>query len=184
VRDDFNIDILYEASLADLHLLEEELLRIGSFYIAKSERLCDTEVERAIMSKDRQGVLNDLLELESKFLFKKVQLSQCYMEAYEHICDSVDQQRLMRAVVDLMAKRPRLSLDCLYFRESYKAELESLDAQIALMQAYSKQQVEIEKEANSHVHDSMALGHRLSQLKQSEKWSLVNPDEVVMALVK
>jgi hypothetical protein len=128
-------------------------------------------------------VLGDLLDLESQYLFKKVQLSQLYMEAYEHCCDSADQQRLMRAVVDLTAKRPRLSLDSLYFRESYNAELAALDAQLAFFRAYNAEQVDVEKAANSHLHDSMALGHRLAQLKHAEKWNLANPDEVITRLV-
>ena len=50
------------------------------------------------------------------------------MDAYEHICDPVEQQRVTKIVVDLCARRPRLSLDsCFYFKDAYTAEIECID---------------------------------------------------------
>ena len=65
----------------------------------------------------------DILQGERKFQFRKVLLVQTYMDAYEHLCDPVDQQRLMKQITDLMARRPRLSLKSFSFRDSYKAEI-------------------------------------------------------------
>ena len=44
------------------------------------------------------------------------------MEAYEHISDPLEQQRLIQIVVDIMASRPRLNLVSTYFQDSYDAE--------------------------------------------------------------
>jgi hypothetical protein len=78
-------------------------------------------------------VTSNLLKYELDFQFKKVQLTELYMQCYEHICDPLEQQRLMQIIVDLIARRPRLALDALYFRDSYKAELDCLDANIELL---------------------------------------------------
>lgn len=95
VKDDFSIYIMYECTLTDMQVLEQELLRIGSFYISKLEELYDTEVDKVCHKKDRQQVMNDLLNCEMHFQFKKVLLTQLYMECYEHICDPVEQQRII-----------------------------------------------------------------------------------------
>jgi hypothetical protein len=50
------------------------------------------------------------------------------MECYEHVCDPLEQQRLMQVVTDLMARRPRIDLHAGYFRDAYQAEIECLDA--------------------------------------------------------
>lgn len=67
VKDDFGIHIMYECSLTDMRLLEQELLRIGSYYISKLEELYDSEIDKIVHSKDRQEVLCDLLKLELDF---------------------------------------------------------------------------------------------------------------------
>lgn len=54
VKDDFNIYIMYECAVTDMRALEQELLRVGSYYISRMEELYDTEVDRAIHTKDRQ----------------------------------------------------------------------------------------------------------------------------------
>lgn len=71
--------------------LEEELLKIGSYFIGKHEYLVNTEVERAYPLVDRMTLLEDILNNELDFQFEKVQLIQCYMEAYEHISDPLEQ---------------------------------------------------------------------------------------------
>ena len=91
IKDDYNIYIMYECALSDMQVLEEEILRIGSYYISRLEELYDNEVDQIIHTKDRQQVINDILKCEMNFQFKKVQLIQLYMECYEHICDPVEQ---------------------------------------------------------------------------------------------
>ena len=127
IKDDFGVYILYDCVLPDMQGLEEELIRICSYYIHKAEVLQDVHTERPLPAKDRLQTLSDLLELEASFQFKKVKLCLAHIECYEHIVDPVEQQRLMQVVTDIMARRPRLNLQANYFRDSYLAELECLD---------------------------------------------------------
>ena len=41
VKDDFGIYILYDCALQDMKTLEDELCKIGSYYLNKSEMLLD-----------------------------------------------------------------------------------------------------------------------------------------------
>ena len=67
VKDDFGIYIMYECVLQDMKDLEEELLKIGSFYISKHEFLVNTEGEKPYPLVDRMTLLEDLLENEREF---------------------------------------------------------------------------------------------------------------------
>lgn len=145
VHDDFKIYIMYECALSDMQMLENELLRVGSYYISKLEELFDSEVDRVVHTKDRQQVLSDLLAFEVDFQFKKVKLTELYLQCYEHVCDPVEQQRLMQIITDTMARRPRLALEALYFKDSYKAELACLDQNIELLQTVIANQKALEK---------------------------------------
>jgi len=53
IKDDYNIYIMYECALSDMQVLEEEMLRIGSYYISRLEELYDNEVDQIIHTKDR-----------------------------------------------------------------------------------------------------------------------------------
>lgn len=72
VKDDFGIYILYECALEDMKSLEEELLKIGSYYISKHEFLVNTEIEKALPIVDRISLLEDMLNSELDFQFEKV----------------------------------------------------------------------------------------------------------------
>ena len=67
VKDDFGIYILYECAMQDMKDLEDELLKIGSYYIAKHEHLVNTECEKAYTLVDRITLLEDLLQKELDF---------------------------------------------------------------------------------------------------------------------
>jgi hypothetical protein len=60
----------------------------------------------------------------------------CYLECYEHTCDTVEQQRLIQVIVDLMAKRPRINMAANHFRDSYELECEVFDSQTKLLRAF------------------------------------------------
>lgn len=141
--------------------LEEELVKICSFYINKAEVLQDVHTEKPQPARDRQQVLCDLLELESTFHFKKVKLCLAYLECYEHVVDPLEQQRLMQVVTDIMSRRPRLNLQANYFRDSYVAEFECLDNQLELVKLIVKTQIDIERHTNKTLQDSLALSYTL-----------------------
>ena len=127
VKDDFGIYILYDCVLQDMKGVEDELVKICSYYINRAEVLQDVHTEKPAPAKDRLECLSDLLEYEASFHFKKVKLCMAHLECYEHIVDPLEQQRLMQIITDLMARRPRLNLQANYFRDSYAAESECLD---------------------------------------------------------
>ena len=77
---------------------------------------------------DRFTLLEDLYEMEFNFQFVKSKLLMVYLEAYEHICDPLEQQRMMQIMTDLMAQRPRIDhCHSAYFLESYKADIKCLE---------------------------------------------------------
>ena len=45
IFDEFGIKIIYEESLNDILEIEEELLKIGSFYISKHEFVLDSDIK-------------------------------------------------------------------------------------------------------------------------------------------
>ena len=53
-------------------------------------------------------------------------LIEQFLEAYEHTCDNLEQARLVQIIVDIMGQRPRLNLECPYFKDSYKNEIDIL----------------------------------------------------------
>lgn len=93
VKDDFGIYIMYDCVFQDMQGLEGEICKIASFYLNKSEVLQDPSIrtQDTCISKDRLEVLDEILNLESRFNFKKVKLMQIYMECYEHITDPLEQ---------------------------------------------------------------------------------------------
>jgi len=94
VIDDYGINIMYDASIQDLIVFEEEILQIGTHYIKKNEHDFDfNRFEFPLV--DRTEVLNDLLDCETDYQFVKAQIVLAYMDALEHTCDVLAQQRLM-----------------------------------------------------------------------------------------
>ena len=184
VKDDFNIYIMYECCLTDMQSLENDLLRIGSYYISKLEELYDSEVDKVMHKKDRQQVLIDLLNCELDFQFKKVKLTELYMQCYEHICDPLEQQQLIQIIVDTMGRRPRLSLESLYFRDSYRAEVNCLNKQIELLETVIYDQMEREKQENSWLHESLNLSYTLAQRKNRAGWKYQDADQLLQQIKK
>lgn len=90
VKDDFGVYILYDCVLQDMKGMEEELIKICSYFINKAEVLQDVHTEKPQPVKDRLQTLSDLLECEAKFQFKKVKLCMTYLECYEHIVDPLE----------------------------------------------------------------------------------------------
>ena len=107
--------------------LEDELIKIASYYLSKSEVLQDPHSEKPQPCKDRLEMLDELLLCESKFQYRKVKLVLAYVECYEHIVDPLEQQRLMQVITDIMARRPRLNLQASYFKDAYAAEITCLE---------------------------------------------------------
>jgi hypothetical protein len=126
VRDDYGVHVLYDAAFADMRALEHEIVKICSFYINKAEPLLDTDLRNCYPAVDRLRILDEVMTCENEYQEAKLDLVQTLLEAYEHVTDLLEQQRLVQAIVDEMAKRPRLNLMGTHFKDSYKAEVECL----------------------------------------------------------
>ena len=60
MRDDQGIYVMHDCALADLKAHQDYLVTIGSFYIQRSETLCDPDT-KPYFSRDRHQVCHDLL---------------------------------------------------------------------------------------------------------------------------
>jgi len=71
VKDDFGIYIMYDCVLQDMKYIELELVKVGSYYINRSETLLDPETQNAGMRaypfKDRLELIDDILKKEADF---------------------------------------------------------------------------------------------------------------------
>lgn len=74
IKDDLGIYVMYDCVLQDMKSFEENLIKIASFFMAKSEVLIDPQVEKPVPAKDRLELIQDLLTAEATFQFKKVKL--------------------------------------------------------------------------------------------------------------
>jgi len=73
VADDYGMLVMYDASLDDMLALDEELLKIGTYYTRK----CEDEFDFKALEfpfVDRFDVLKDLLESEFEFQFAKAKV--------------------------------------------------------------------------------------------------------------
>lgn len=84
IIDEEDVSIMYDTALHDIVSLEEELIKIGTFYIRKQEYLIDIEVRNPAFSIDRGAVCAQILEQEHAFQFAKIGLIEEFMEVYEH----------------------------------------------------------------------------------------------------
>jgi len=81
---------MYDAVLQDMKVMEDDLIKIGSYFISKQEVLTDCTIEKPYPQKDRLEVFQDLVLFEASFQYRKVRLVQLYMECYEHVCDPLE----------------------------------------------------------------------------------------------
>lgn len=76
---------------------------------------------------DRFRFIKDIIECEEQYHRAKLLLAFSYLECYEHTCDTLEQQRIIQMIVDLMARRPRINLAANHFVDSYTVEIKVLD---------------------------------------------------------
>lgn len=109
-----------------MRVMETEILKICSFYINKAEPLLDNDLRNMYPIVDRLKILDEALDCENRFQEAKCGLIMSYLECFEHCSDTLEQQRLVQAIIDEMAKRPKLNLSGTYFKDSYEAEIIAL----------------------------------------------------------
>lgn len=168
--------IMYDSALHDMVSLEEEMIKVGTFYIQKQEYLIDVEVKEPMASIDRGAVCTDLLEYEHHFQYTKLRLIEELMEVYEHTCDIVEQQRLVQIIVDLMAKRPRLNTDATHFIDSYKSEIKYLTSMREFIRELMNEQIKREKTISNDIKEYLELKYRKINEHIDRKWEYRKQD--------
>lgn len=103
----------------------------------------------------------EIIICEERYQRAKLDLAFQYLECYEHVCDTLEQQRLIQIIVDIMAKRPKLNLNANHFLDSYEVEIQSVEKQAKLMKEFVRMQVSTEKLANQNLRESIEKSYRL-----------------------
>ena len=67
VTDDFDVNVMYDATFGDMRALEQEMLKTVSFYINKIEPLQDKDLSNVLPSVDRMGIVKEIIEWEEKY---------------------------------------------------------------------------------------------------------------------
>jgi len=136
VQDDFKVNVMYDATFADMRHLEQEMLKIVSYFINKLEPMQDTEFRNVFPTIDRLRALKQIIEYEEQFHRAKLELAFAYLECFEHTCDTLEQQRIIQLIVDLMARRPRINLAANHFADSYEVEIKVVVMQTKLVKEF------------------------------------------------
>lgn len=133
VVDEDGTKIVFEEALNDMLLLEEEMLKVGSYFLNKAEFQQHTGAsEQPSTMLDRGEVALNLFEQELELQLTKASLIETLLEAYEHTCDPLESVRILQVIVDTMAVRPRVNLDATYFRDSYSEEISVIRERLLL----------------------------------------------------
>ena len=92
VTDDYGFNVMYDCTFLDMRAVEQEMLKIVSFYINKVEPMQDRDLRNVLPCVDRLGIIQEVLHWEEKFQRAKLKLCLHYMECYDHTCDTLEQQ--------------------------------------------------------------------------------------------
>ncbi|XP_034531399.1 coiled-coil domain-containing protein 162 [Notolabrus celidotus] len=151
-QDQTGLYIVYDVALKDLTELENELLLISSHFIHRDGKKRAGNTERAGIHSwagteiDRVAVLLDLWTCETEFLESKVQLLNCYFEAYQHTAGTEEKFALARVITDIMHSRPHLDLNQDYFVEVYRAEIDCLQIHQQLIRNILDNQIDKQRQ--------------------------------------
>ena len=147
VLNEYGQKILYSEAVNDLVELEEEMIKIGSYFINQHEYYqANNDIEREINVPgmkpdappvpneerpssmiDRAEIAYDLFTKECRFQFAKVKLVEALLETYENTYDTLDSVRVLQQIVDAMGLRPRLNMEATFYTESYESEIDVLE---------------------------------------------------------
>ena len=173
VLNEFAQPIIYSESITEMVALEEELIKVGSYFINQHEYLqANNDIETAsstIGGKssepnprpssmiDRPEMALDLLKCELNFQFAKVKLIEKLLEVYEHIYDPLESVRCLQMIVDTMAHRPRINMEASMYNDSYESETRLMVEKEAFFSDVVRLQTNIEKQENQSAYDFQEL---------------------------
>ncbi|XP_074547863.1 uncharacterized protein LOC141806315 isoform X3 [Halichoeres trimaculatus] len=156
-QDQRGLYVVYDVALKDLQELENELLLVGSHFIHRDREQKVGNAERGDVHAwagtdiDRVAVLLDLWTCEAEFLESKVQLLNCYFEAYQHTTGTEERFALARVITDVMHSRPHLDLNQIYFVEVYRAEIDCLRIHQQLIRNILDNQIDKQRQYLQHI---------------------------------
>jgi len=195
VFNEFGQPIVYSEAITDLVALEEELIKIGSYFINQHEYLqANNDIKRAQAQEqtkignfdnarpssmiDRSEIALDLLCLEHDFQFAKVLLVEKMLESYEHIYDPLESVRCLQMIVDTMAVRPRINLEASLYVDSYDAEIKLMREKLKFFSELIELQTSIEKEENKQAFDFQEMKCRRVSEAVCEEFRLTPLEKV------
>ncbi|XP_041669132.1 uncharacterized protein LOC121526549 [Cheilinus undulatus] len=150
-QDQTGFYIVYDVALKDLQELENELLLIGSHFTLRNRMNKKGNAEiadnfRANRDVDCVAVLLDLWTCETEFLESKVELLNCYYEAYQHTAGTEERFALARVITDIMHSRPHLDLNQDYFVPVYRAEINCMQSHRQLIRNILDNQIDKQRQ--------------------------------------
>ncbi|XP_005736840.1 uncharacterized protein ccdc162p [Pundamilia nyererei] len=145
--------IMYDAALQDLVELMNELLLIGSHFIhrntikqiGKTEGVSASTVDFnswAGTDVDRIALLLNLWACETEFMESKVQLLNCYYEAYQHAVGTEERFALAQVITDIMHRKPQLDLNQDNYFQAYRTEISCMQSHQRLIRDILDNQIE------------------------------------------
>ncbi|KAL2098869.1 hypothetical protein ACEWY4_005349 [Coilia grayii] len=150
-QDQRGLFVVYDAALKDLQELEHTLLLTASHFIQTwSKKQCMSETSGqsrldlnslAAPDVDRLAVLLDLWTCEAAFMENKMQLLNCYFEAYQHLTDSEERVAMAQVITDIIHRRPRLT-QATYLVQAYQEELVCLQTHQQLIKHILDHQID------------------------------------------
>ena len=158
--------------------MEIEILKVCSFYINKAEPLLDNDLRNMYPAVDRLKILDEALYYENLYQEEQLLLVTAYLECYEHITDVLEQQRLIQAIVDEMALRPKLNLSGAHFKDSYLAEIECIKAKTELVRELMKMLVNDEFKENNAIRTYLEKSYRLLHEQIQNRWNYTDPEKL------
>ena len=69
-----------------------------------------------------------------------------------------------------MAKRPRINLAAIHFKDSYRAEIDALETQIGIMKDFIRMQMDTEFRANNDIREILEKTYRLVYEQIDNQW--------------
>jgi len=91
VKDDFGKHLMFDSSILDLKLMEDEVLRIVSYYVNKQEPiLAESDLRNIFPACDRFELIEEVFEYELGYQSAKAELAISYLECFEHITDLLE----------------------------------------------------------------------------------------------
>ena len=153
IEDAFGVLVMYEPTLEDMRILEEEMLQIGSHFIQKYE-------QEGGLLVDRDEVIKCILQKENEYYRGKMELVEEYMCIYEHLTSPYHQYQLIQIITDTMAARPRLNLEASFPTAAYNLEIDLLRTQRDLLAQLTYASSKLELEHTEHLRETIELKRR------------------------